>query len=101
MKPASITDVHCWRCDAPVFYVLQPVTPRMELLLDAVPVADGPLWVDDNGFVRRVAEMYLDGEKRYTAHLLTCPKLHPGEWQDDRDQDHEDTRAALGWKDDR
>jgi hypothetical protein len=81
VKPASVTDVHCWRCDAPVFYALLPTQdrPRIEIMVDAEPVEHGPLWVDGNGFARDVHTMYLDGEPRYTAHLLTCPALHPDE----------------------
>jgi hypothetical protein len=90
VKPANVTVVYCWRCDAQVFYALLPLAvPRREVMLDAEPDPTGPLWVDNNGFAREVRTLYLDGEPRYTPHLLTCSALHDTDENDEPAEVHD------------
>jgi len=91
----------CPNCGAHTFTARVPADVsfgRLEVVLDAISRPDGPLWVDDDGVARAVSVFYVDGAPRYTPHARVC-RAFAEEWQDARDRDHDDDRAALGWAD--
>ncbi len=59
----------CSSCRAPIFWVKTTTVKTMPI--DAVPTADGNVWLDDNQ-VASVGKP-VSGSLRYVSHFATCP----------------------------